>query len=394
MAGMNYETGAIEQEERLALPAPEAPRRRRWPWIVAAIVVLAVAAWFLFGGKKNEAARPAGDDASQAPVVTVSVPGRQTVARTVSATGTLAARRDLPIGIAGEGGMITRVLVEPGQWVKAGQVLATVDRSVQTQTAAQLAAQVSVARSDQVLAQAELDRAKTLVDRGFISKADLQRREATRDAAAARVKAAQASLAEARARNGRLDIRAPAAGLILTRTAEPGQIVSSGSGVLFRLEQDGQVELRAAVSESDLAGLSVGSRARVTPVGSNRSFEGEVWQISPVIDAQTRQGVVRIALRHDPALRPGGFATAAINGSTAVAPLLPETAILSDDKATYVYVVGKDNKVERRVVKTGEASDNGVAVLDGLNGTERVVLTAGAFLTPGQVIKPSVQKAR
>ena len=391
---MNYETGAIEQEERLALPAPEAPRRRRWPWIVAAIVVLAVAAWFLFGGKKNEAARPAGDDASQAPVVTVSVPGRQTVARTVSATGTLAARRDLPIGIAGEGGMITRVLVEPGQWVKAGQVLATVDRSVQTQTAAQLAAQVSVARSDQVLAQAELDRAKTLVDRGFISKADLQRREATRDAAAARVKAAQASLAEARARNGRLDIRAPAAGLILTRTAEPGQIVSSGSGVLFRLEQDGQVELRAAVSESDLAGLSVGSRARVTPVGSSRSFEGEVWQISPVIDAQTRQGVVRIALRHDPALRPGGFATAAINGSTAVAPLLPETAILSDDKATYVYVVGKDNKVERRVVKTGEASDNGVAVLDGLNGTERVVLTAGAFLTPGQVIKPSVQKAR
>uniref|UniRef100_UPI00262EAB85 efflux RND transporter periplasmic adaptor subunit n=1 Tax=uncultured Sphingomonas sp. TaxID=158754 RepID=UPI00262EAB85 len=312
----------------------------------------------------------------------------------VSATGTLAARRELPIGVAGEGGMITRVLVEPGQWVKAGQVLATVDRSVQTQTAAQLAAQVSVARSDQVLAQAELDRARTLVDRGFISKADLQRREATRDAAAARVKAAQASLAEARARNGRLDIRAPAAGLVLTRTAEPGQIVSSGSGVLFRLEQDGQVELRAAVSESDLAGLSVGAQAQVTPVGSSQSFTGEVWQISPVIDAQTRQGVVRIALRHDPALRPGGFATATINGSSAVAPLLPETAILSDDKATYVYVVGKDNKVQRRVVKTGEASDNGVAVLDGLNGTERVVLTAGAFLTPGQVVTPSVQKAR
>ncbi len=394
MAGMNYETGAIEQDERLALPAPEAPRRRRWPWIVGAILVLAVAGWFLFGGKKDEAAGAAGGDASQAPVVTVSVPGRQTVARTVSATGTLAARRELPIGVAGEGGMITRVLVEPGQWVKAGQVLATVDRSVQTQTAAQLAAQVSVARSDQVLAQAELDRARTLVDRGFISKADLQRREATRDAAAARVKAAQASLAEARARNGRLDIRAPAAGLVLTRTAEPGQIVSSGSGVLFRLEQDGQVELRAAVSESDLAGLSVGAQAQVTPVGSSQSFTGEVWQISPVIDAQTRQGVVRIALRHDPALRPGGFATATISGTSAVAPLLPETAILSDDKATYVYVVGKDNKVQRRVVKTGEASDNGVAVLDGLNGTERVVLTAGAFLTPGQVVTPSVQKAR
>src|SRR3546814_17160045 len=77
-------------------------------------------------------------------------------------------------------------------------------------------------------------RAKQLVSRGFISQADIDSKTATRDAAVARVNVAKATLAETQARNGRLDIRAPAAGLVLTRDVEPGQIVSAGSGVLFR----------------------------------------------------------------------------------------------------------------------------------------------------------------
>ena len=270
----------------------------------------------------------------------------------------------------------------------AGQVLATVDRAVQTQTAASLAAQVLVAQSDVNLAQAELDRAKALVDRGFISKADLQRRTATRDAAAARVKVAQAQLAESRARNGRLDIRAPAAGLVLTRQAEPGQIVSSGSGVLFRMAEGGQMELRAQMAESDLVGLRAGAQARVTPVGSPQSFQGEVWQVSPIIDPNTRQSVARIALKYDPALRPGGFASAAIVGGAAVAPLLPETAVQTDDKGNYVFVVDAAGKVARRDVKIGQVSDAGVAVAEGLGGTERVVVSAGAFRNPGQAVHP------
>jgi len=300
----------------------------------------------------------------------------------------------MPVGVAGEGGMITRVLVEPGQWVNAGQVLATVDRSVQTQTAASLAAQVAVARSDQTIAQAELDRAQQLVDRGFISKADLQRKAATRDAAAARVQVAAATLREATARNGRLDIRAPAAGLVLTRGVEPGQIVSSGSGVLFRMAQGGQIEMRAQLAEADLASLHAGARAQVTPVGSDRTFAGEVWQVSPIIDATTRQGIARIALRYDPALRPGGFASATIVGGAAVAPLLPDAALQSDDKGSFVYIVGKDDKVERRNIKIGQVSDAGVTVVSGLDGTERVVRSAGGFLAPGQKVKPVVATAQ
>ncbi len=390
---MNDYQGSIGQEERLALPGEPAPsgRGRRIVIVLVVVVLLALVTWAMFGRKKVDPA--AGQKAAQLPSVTVVVPSRKTVDRTLSATGTLAARREMPVGVAGEGGMITRVLVEPGQWVNAGQVLATVDRSVQTQTAQSLAAQVSVARSDQTIAQAELDRARQLVDRGFISKADLQRKAATRDAAAARVQVANATLREANARNGRLDIRAPAAGLVLTRQAEPGQIVSSGSGVLFRMAQGGQIEMRAQLAESDLASLRPGARAQVTPVGSDRSFSGEVWQVSPIIDPQTRQGIARIAVRYDPALRPGGFAAATIVGGAAVAPLLPDSALQSDEKGSFVYIIGKDDKVERRNIKIGQVSDAGVTVMSGLDGTERVVRSAGGFLAPGQKVKPVVQKA-
>lgn len=391
---MNYESSTSGNAERAALADGQFSRsRRRW-WIggaIAAILVIAAAAFWAFGSAaKPDAAKPA----EQLPTVTVAVPGRQMVQRVLSATGTLAARREMPVGVAGEGGMVTRVLVEPGAWVRAGQILAIVDRSVQAQTAASLAAQVNVARSDAALAQSELDRAQQLVARGFVSKADVERRRATRDSALARVRVAQATLGEQRARSARLDIRAPAAGLVLTRSVEPGQIVSSGSGTLFRMAKGGEMEMRAALSEADLAGLAVGVPAKVTPVGGTRAFSGQVWQVSPVIDPQTRQGIARIALAYDAALRPGGFAAATISSGGAVAPQLPESAVLSDERGNFVYVIGAGDKIVRRAVTVGEVSDSGVAIASGLTGTERVVLSAGAFLNPGQKVKPVVTKAR
>jgi RND family efflux transporter MFP subunit len=389
---MNYEVGNLEGET-LLIEGPDvgAARRRRRILIIAVvlIVALAAAAWFFMRGG-GDAPKGAAND--QAPSVTVVVPGRASVDRAINATGTLAARREMPVGVAGEGGMVTRVLVEPGQWVRAGQVLATVDRSVQTQTAASLAAQVTVARADLTLAQAELDRAQQLVGRGFISQADVQRRIATRDAAAARVKVSQATSSEQRARNGRLDIRAPEAGLVLTRQVEPGQIISSASGTLFRMAKSGEMEMRAQLAESDLVTLRPGARAQVTPVGDTRSFTGQVWQVSPVIDPATRQGIARIALRYDAALRPGGFASATIIGGSATQPELPQSAIMSDDQGNFVYVTDANNIVRRRNVRLGTVNDTSVSIADGLNGNERVVVSAGAFLNPGQKIAPVMSK--
>ena len=382
---MNYERPIIG-EERLALPAAvdRRARRRLVIGVAVAVLVALLIGWYMFGGRK--APPPAA--AQQAPSVTVAVPGRETVDRTITANGSLAARRDMPVGVAGEGGAVRQVLVEPGQWVQAGQVLAVVDRSVQSQTAAGLAAQVAVTQSDRAIAQSELDRATSLVDRGFISKADLQRKAATRDAAAARVKVAEATLAQQRASNGRLDIRAPAAGLVLTRSVEAGQVVGPGSGTLFRIAAAGELEMRAALAEGDLVGLRPGARATVTPVGSEQGFAGTVWQVSPVVDPSTRQGMARIAVPYNAALRPGGFASVRIVAGGSVVPRLPESAVQSDEKGSYVYVVDRANKVVRRAVTLGTVTQGGIAIASGLAGDERVVVSAAAFLNPGQVVTP------
>ena len=98
--------------------------------------------------------------------------------------------------------------------------------------------------------------------------------------------------------------------------------------------------------------------------------------------------MARIALSYDPALRPGGFAAATIRGGTSRAPVLPDSAIQSDDKGSFVYVVGPDNKVARRDIKIGQVSDDGVTIASGLAGNERVVRSAGGFLAVGQLVHP------
>lgn len=397
MNDMNLETPIRPSDsDTLVVVDGTARRRKRIAIIGAALVAIAaiVLAMMIWGGSE-EAATPGGAEGNrgQAPTVTVVVPGRQSVARTIVSTGTLGARVDMPVGVAGEGGMVTRVLVQPGDWVGAGQTLAVIERSVQNQEAAQLAAQVQVARADSALAQNELDRAQALAGRGFISKAEIDRKRAARDAAAARVRVAQAQHNAMRARVGRLDIRSPAGGLVLERNVEPGQVVSAGSGSLFRVAQGGQMELLARLSEADLAQLRVGAPAVVTPVGTDQKLAGAVWQISPVIDEQNRQGIARVAIAYDRAIRPGGFANVQIVAGSQQAPLLPESAVLSDEKGTFVYVVGKDNKVERRPVTTGPVTQQGIAIVRGLSGQERVVLRAGGFLNPGQAVRPQRQKA-
>jgi len=312
----------------------------------------------------------------------------------IHATGTLAARREMPVGVVGEGGRVVSVLVEPGDWVRAGQPLLVIDRSVQNQQAQSSAAQIQVSRADANLAQANLDRALKLVDRGFISKADVDRLTATRDAANARLRVSEAQYRELLARNARLNIVAPAAGLVLERNVEPGQVVGAGGTPLFTIAKGGEMELLANMNEDDLAAVAVGSTASVTPVGSDKTLTCQIWQVSPVIDPQSRQGIARCAMSYDPALRPGGFASAEVARGAMTAPQLPESAILTDDKGPYVYVVGSDNRVHRRSVTSGLVTGDGIAVTSGLNGSERVVERAGQFLNDGDKVNAVVGGGR
>lgn len=390
---MNYETtlsgtldGGLLEDNR-----DRNRKRINIALIVVAILVVIGAAYYFMGGSAETA--PAGADKdAQAQTVTVVAPGRDTVVRAINATGTLAARRDIPVGVVGEGGRVLQVYVDAGDWVRQGQVMVSVDRSVQTQQAAALEAQTGVARADLQLAQNELERALQLVERGFISKADVDRKTATRDSARARVNVANAQLGETRARNARLDVRAPVSGYVLERSVETGQTVSAGSGMLFRIAKDGELELRAQLSEDDLAQVSVGVPASVTPVGTDRVFNGSIWQISPIINAQNRQGIARISLPFDKALRPGGFASVEIKAGAMTAPILPESAVQTGRDGSFVFIVGKDNKVKQRPVKVGPVMANGLVIQEGLDGTERVVLYAGGFLNPDETIKPKLLK--
>ncbi len=399
MKTMNYESSKWSREAIDDVPVDEeelARKRKRRRIIVAIVLILLVlvAAWMMMGrggsagGEKGPPAKAAMRGGGQMPAVTFIVPNRQDVPIMISATGSLAAVRDMPVGVAGEGGQVVRVLVEPGQTVRAGQVLAIINRSVQSQQAAQLAAQIDVARADLQLAENNLQRAQSLVSRGFISRADLDQKRATRDAAAARVRVAVAQLGATRAQIGRLDIRAPANGLVLTRSIEAGQVVGAGSGALFRIAAGGEMELLARLPQSDLARLPVGAVARVTPVGSTNAYPGSVWQKSPTIDPQSRQGVARIRVPLNDEIRPGGFATAEIQAGSQRVPLLPDSAVQSDSRGTFVYIIGPGDTVVRRPVVTGQVNDQGVAITDGLNGDERVVQVAGAFLNPGQKVRP------
>jgi HlyD family secretion protein len=395
---MNYETTiraeaadgvTTEYAGARTLAGPSVPR-----WLIVGGLglfglLLAIGAYFALAGGEPVAV---GDDNSQAPSVTVITPGRTTVAGIIEAPGTLAARRPMPVGVVGEGGQVLRVTVDAGDWVEQGQVLAVIDRSVQVQQAEAQAAQIEVAKADANLAQANLDRALQLVARGFVSKADVDRLTAVRDSAAARVKVAQAQLREQRARNERLNVYAPASGYVLQRNVEPGQTVGAGTAALFTIASGGEMEMLAQISEEQLAGLSIGTMATIVPTGSKSEFSGQVWQLSPVIDQTTRQGTARIALPFAAELRPGGFATARLSNGSFTATVLPESAVLADAKGSFVYVVSKDNKALRRAVTTGAVTKQGIAITEGLSGTEQVVLRAGGFLNPGESINPQPLK--
>jgi RND family efflux transporter MFP subunit len=314
------------------------------------------------------------------------------VPTTVSIIGTIAARYDMPIGVEGDGGRVAAIYVEAGDHVKQGQVLAHLNNSVLEPQVANLEAALEEARAEAELADAEYHRALKVGASGALSAEESEKRRSSSVTAAAKVKVATAQLNEAKARLARADIRAPADGIILTRTVEVGQTAVAGGDALFRLSKDGEIELRGQVAEQDLPLLKVGQRVDVRLTGTSKIYEGHIRLLGEIIDPATRLGTARVALTPDPVLRPGAFARAEVTVSNAERTVLPQTAVLNDDKGSYVLIVNAQNKVERRAVRVSGIVQNGVSIAEGVVAREQVVATAGAFLEQGELVKPvSVQ---
>src|SRR5689334_3685007 len=161
---MNRETSMYSSDNLVVVDRSRSRRRMVIIGAIAALALFVIGLAVLMGrgGESKKEAAAAAASAGQVPTVTVVVPGRSQVGRVITASGPLGARRDQPVGIAGQGGRVVRVLVDAGSWVSAGQVLAVVDRSVQAQQASQMSAQIEAAKADAALAQSNYERALAL----------------------------------------------------------------------------------------------------------------------------------------------------------------------------------------------------------------------------------------
>ncbi len=356
--------------------------------VAGAVALVLISSLAACGG-----AKPAAEPAQTLPMVSLIVPHPVAVDNPLSFTGTISARYDLPIGVEGEGGRIASVTAEAGDRVHSGQILARLDPAVVQAQVASLRASLEEAKANAELAQADFHRAEAVAPAGALSKEEVERRHSVAATAAAKVKVAEAQLAEAQGRQARLEVKAPADGVVLTRRAEIGQSVMAGGEPLFRLAKNGEVELRGLVAEQDMPSLKIGQAVSVHITGVSRAFEGTIWQIGAVIDPQTRLGSVRVALTPDPELRPGAFARASLSVDHDARIVIPQTAVLADGSGTYVLLVDANDKVVRQPITVQGTGATGVIVSGGLTGEEHVIAIAGAFLREGESVRRAPEAA-
>jgi HlyD family secretion protein len=375
-----------QQPETIA--APKVLNKRLLVWLVAGALILVVASLVAWRITHALTARPDAPASSTIPTVSVAEVRVSAVPTTISIIGTIAARYDMPIGVEGDGGRVTTVYVEAGDHVKRGQVLVHLNNSVLEPQVTNLEAALDQARAEAELAEAEFQRAKAVGASGALSAEETQKRKSSAVTAAAHVKVAAAQLEEAKARLARADVRAPADGIILTRTVEVGQTAMPGGEALFRLSKDGETELRGQVAEQDLPLLKVGQSVDVKLTGTSKIYQGKIRLLGAVIDPATRLGTVKVALTPDMNLRPGAFARAEVTVSNAERSVVPQTAVLSDDRGSYVLIVNAQGKVERRAIRVSGMVPSGVTISEGLNPNDQIVTTAGAFLQEGETVKP------
>ncbi len=346
--------------------------------------------------------------------VTVAGVVRAEMIALVPISGTLVAREEILVYPQVNGSTIDTLLVDIGDTVTKGQVLATLDASTLTaqlaQSRAELAratASVSQARSQITSATAAetqtvaaLDRAQALRQNGSGTQATLDQALATQASAAAAVASARDGLAVAEAQaqqaQAQLDIaslnldratlRAPADGLISARNGQVGAIAASGGEPIFRIIRDGVIELEAEVIETALGTITVDDAATLRIAGDGQ-VSGRVRRISPTVDARNRLGTIRIAITDPGRMRTGVFASGDIVTEQRQSLAVPTAAVLTDSGGTYVLAV-VDDRLEKRYVVAGLIWNGRREIVSGLDADAVVVARAGAFFGDGDRIDP------
>ncbi len=368
------------------------------------------------GPAESRAAKVAPADEAFAAVVTVARVAPADFIETVLASGSLVAREEILVGPEVEGLRITEVVADEGTRVKKGDVLArlvadTLDAQVAQNDAALARSSAAIAQAKASIVQAEarlvegrnsLDRARPLRGAGHMTEAVFDQREQTARTAQAQLEASQDGLKLAEAekaqveaqrrelmwRRGRVEVTAPADGIVSRRMARVGGYAAGAAEPIFRIVAKGEVELDAEVIETRLATVKEGQAARVEVAGLG-TISGTVRLVSPEVDKATRLGRVRIFLGDNPGLRVGAFARGVIATANGSGLAVPASGILYGPDGPTVQVV-RNNRVETRKVKTGLAGGALVEVREGLEAGDLVVARAGTFLRDGDAVRPVV----
>jgi HlyD family secretion protein len=311
------------------------------------------------------------------------------LASVLTVSGILTPREEAAVTSELSGYKVSKVFVEQGDWVKAGQPLAQLD---DTLLRAQIAEQQAVVTQQTLSAERAESQAKNVADldnKGILSQEDIDSRRFSAKSARAAAVAAQAQLDDLKTRQARLTLRAPVSGPILARNVRPGDLpVGAASGQpLFRIARDGLIEIDAEAPEADLAKLKAGQQAEVT-LASGVKTSGTVRLVSPEIDQSTKLGRARILLPVRQDLRPGGYAYARLPGVKTTGLVAPDRAVSYDADGAAVYVVDPSNRVHRVAVRTGQRSGGFVELLQGPPAGSRVLVTGASFVLDGDKVAP------
>jgi membrane fusion protein, multidrug efflux system len=356
----------------------------RWRGLARRWVILGVVA--AIAGCKGEAAIEEKEVVRPVKVATVSAAPQE---RTLTYSGVVRPRIESSIGFRVSGKIVDRA-VNVGDRVKLGQTIARLDDTDLQLAESSAKAAVAAARTRSDVSRDNLERAKPLLAKQFISQASYDIRRNEHDAAVSALESAEAQLRQAANATSYATLKADKAGIVTAVMSEPGQVVNAGQAVIA-LAESGEVEVAIGVPEQDAGRLAVGQRAGVALwAGPDKAADGRIREIAGQADAASRTYAVRVAVGNPPqTMRLGMTATVAVRidgeGPSLVVPL---TALTKADGSPAVFVVDTEKKTVRRMpVTIAGTADEGVKIAGGLNPGDIVVTAGVQFLRDGMRVR-------
>lgn len=317
--------------------------------------------------------------------VTVTSPQPASVPLKIAANGNVAAWQEASVGTEANGLRLAAVLVNVGDVVKRGQVLARFTPDTIAAELAQTRAAVAEAEATLAEASANAQRARELQATGALSAQQINQYLTAERTAQARLEAQRAAAKTQQLRLAQTQVLAPDNGVISARSATVGAVLPAGQE-LFRLIRGGRLEWRAEVSAADLAQLKPGVAAAVTPAGGT-PIVGKLRMVAPTVDPATRNGIVYVDLPQPGSARAGMFARGEFEIGQTQGLSLPQSAVLLREGFSYVLQVGPDSKVQQVKVSTGRRWADRVEITGGIARDARVVASGGGFLGDGDLVR-------